>query len=459
MSVSPFCDINSAHPRKGEAYAQVRTQSGKSFLAYWNRPKLFLQTRSKPASHLRAFDCKFKMSGISPTLGRGKRMRRQAGTQSEKSSLACQNRPKLFLQPRSKPASHLRALDHKFKISGISLTLGRGKRRQKGTQTGKSSLACQNRPKLVLQNPSKPASQLRALNWAKKAYRDFFNPRAEEAHTQAGPQSVKILLACQNRPKPVLQTSSKPASHLRALDQPRKVSGILSTLGGREHMRSQGPRVRKFYFLARISPKKDLQTYSKPASHLHALDQQKKCLKIRQTQVGGSAYAGRAPKCQNFAGFLESAQSCSADSQQACESFARVRSARKRVLGFLSTLSRRERMRKQSPKMSKFYWLVRIGPDLFCSLPASLRVICTRYIGQKKVSEFLSTLERSQRVHRQGPKVSKFYQLARIGPNLFCRLPASLRVIWVRQIGKKMCREFRQFQVGGSACAGSAPEC
>ena len=30
---------------------------------------------SKPASHLRALDRKFKVSGISPTLGRGKRMR------------------------------------------------------------------------------------------------------------------------------------------------------------------------------------------------------------------------------------------------------------------------------------------------------------------------------------------------------------------------------------------------
>ena len=69
--------LNFAHPRQGQAHAQVRTKIGKSFLAFQNRPKLFLQTCSKPASYLRASHRKLKVLRISPTLGRRKRMRRQ----------------------------------------------------------------------------------------------------------------------------------------------------------------------------------------------------------------------------------------------------------------------------------------------------------------------------------------------------------------------------------------------
>ena len=69
--------------------SQAGTQSGKSLLAYQKRPKTVLQTHNKPASHLRALDRKLKASGISPTLGRRKRMRSQALTQGGKSLLAC----------------------------------------------------------------------------------------------------------------------------------------------------------------------------------------------------------------------------------------------------------------------------------------------------------------------------------------------------------------------------------
>ena len=33
-------------------------------------------------------------------------------------------------------------------------------------------------------------------------------------------------------------------------------------------------------------------------------------------------------------------------------------------------------MRRQGPKVRKVCWLVRIGPNFFCRLAASLRVIC-----------------------------------------------------------------------------------
>ena len=61
------------HAREGETHAQVCTQSGKRCLAFWNRPKLFLQTHSKPLSHFQALDRKLKASRTSRTLGRGKR--------------------------------------------------------------------------------------------------------------------------------------------------------------------------------------------------------------------------------------------------------------------------------------------------------------------------------------------------------------------------------------------------
>ena len=51
----------------------------------------------------------------------------QAATQGEKRLLACQNQPKVKLQTRTRPASHLRALDRKLKVSGIIPTLGQGK--------------------------------------------------------------------------------------------------------------------------------------------------------------------------------------------------------------------------------------------------------------------------------------------------------------------------------------------
>ena len=50
-------------------------------------------------------------------------------------------------------------------------------------------------PKKVLQTPSKPASYLHALD-LQKSVRNFVNPRWEGALVQAETQSAKILLAC-----------------------------------------------------------------------------------------------------------------------------------------------------------------------------------------------------------------------------------------------------------------------
>ena len=65
-------------------------QTGQSFLTLWNRRKLFLQTRSKPASHLQALDRDLKAWQTSHTLGREKHMRRQGPrVHSHPQSLAC----------------------------------------------------------------------------------------------------------------------------------------------------------------------------------------------------------------------------------------------------------------------------------------------------------------------------------------------------------------------------------
>ena len=56
-------------------------------------------------------------------------------------------------------------------------------------------------------------------------------------------------------------------------------------------------------------------------------------------------------------------------------------------------------MRRQGPKVRKVCWLVRIGPNFFCRLAASLRVIFERYIAKKRDSNF--ALLRSEEAHAQ----------------------------------------------------------
>ena len=47
-------------------------------------------------------------------------MRSQARSQSGNNLLACQNGPKVVLKTCSKPASHLRALDHKLSVWNLT---------------------------------------------------------------------------------------------------------------------------------------------------------------------------------------------------------------------------------------------------------------------------------------------------------------------------------------------------
>ena len=108
------------HFRLDQAHAQGETQSFKSFLSLWNRPKLVLQTLGKVAFLLHSLDRKLKVPG---TFGhfRSDQAHAQGETQSSKSLMALWNRPKLTLQTLGRLAIRLQALDRKLNVPG---TLG-----------------------------------------------------------------------------------------------------------------------------------------------------------------------------------------------------------------------------------------------------------------------------------------------------------------------------------------------
>ena len=89
-----------------QAHAQGEAQSSKSFLALWNGPKLVLQTFGKLAIRLQALDRKVNVPG---TVGhfRSDQAHTQGESQSSKSFLALWNRPKLVLQTVGKLAIRL----------------------------------------------------------------------------------------------------------------------------------------------------------------------------------------------------------------------------------------------------------------------------------------------------------------------------------------------------------------
>ena len=105
------------HFRSNKAHGHREAQSSKSFLALRNRPKLVLQTLSKLAIRLQAFDRKLKVPG---TFGhfRSDQAHAQGETQSSKSFLAFWNRLKLILPTLGKLAIRLQALNRKLNIPG-----------------------------------------------------------------------------------------------------------------------------------------------------------------------------------------------------------------------------------------------------------------------------------------------------------------------------------------------------
>ena len=84
------------HFTSDQAHAQGETQSSKSFLALWNRPKLVLQTLGKLAIRLQVLDRKLNVPGTFEHF-RSDQAHWQGETQSLKSFLPLWNRPKLVL--------------------------------------------------------------------------------------------------------------------------------------------------------------------------------------------------------------------------------------------------------------------------------------------------------------------------------------------------------------------------
>ena len=213
------------HFNSDQGHAQGEAQSSKSFLALWNRPKLVLQTLGKLAIRLQSLDRKLN---VPATFGhfRSDQAHAQEEAQSSKSFLALWNRPKLFLQTLGKLAIRLEALDCKLNVPGTFAHFRSDQAHAQGeVQSSKSFLALWNRPKLVLQSLGKLAIRLQALDPKLNVPGTFGHFRSDQAHAQGEAQSFKNFLAIWNRPKLVLQTLGNLGIRLQALDPKLIVPG------------------------------------------------------------------------------------------------------------------------------------------------------------------------------------------------------------------------------------------
>ena len=207
------------HFRSDQAHAQRKSQSAKSFLALWTRPKLVLQTLGKLAIRLQALDRKLN---VPKPFGhfRSDQAHAQRKAQSAKSFLALWTRPKLVLQTLGKLAIRLQKLDRKL---NVLRTFGQFRSDQAHAQgkaeSAESFLALWNRPKLVQQTLRKLAIHLHKLERKLNVPLTFGHFRSEQAHAQRKAQSAKSFLALWNRLKLVLQTLGKLAIRLQALDR------------------------------------------------------------------------------------------------------------------------------------------------------------------------------------------------------------------------------------------------
>ena len=183
------------HFRSDQAHAQGKVQSSKSFLALWNRPKLVLKTLGNLAIRLQALDPKLNVPG---TFGhfRSDQAHAHWETQSSKSFLALWNRPKLVLQTLGKLAIRLQALDCKLNVPGTFGHFRSDQAHAQGdVQSSQSFLALWNRPKLVLQTLGKLAIRLQALDRKLNVPGTFGHSRSDQAHAQGEAQSSKSFLA------------------------------------------------------------------------------------------------------------------------------------------------------------------------------------------------------------------------------------------------------------------------
>ena len=95
-------------------------------------------------------------------------------------------------------------------------------------QSSKSFLALWNRPKLVLQTLSKLAIRLQALDRKLNVPGTFGHFRSDQPLAQGEADSSKSFLALWNRPKLILQTLGKLPIRLQALDPKLNVPGTFA---------------------------------------------------------------------------------------------------------------------------------------------------------------------------------------------------------------------------------------
>ena len=221
---------------------------------------------------LQALDGKLNVPG---TFGhfRSEQAHAQGEAQSSKIFLALWNRPKLVLQTLGKLAIRLQALDGKLNVPG---TFGHFRSDQAHAQLEAQSfkifLALWNRPKLVLQTLSKLAIRLQALDRKLNVPGTFGHFTSDQAHAQGEAQSSKSFLALWNRSKLVLQTLGKLAIRLQALDGKLNVPGTFGHFRS-DQAHAQGEAQSSKIFLALWNrPKLVLQTLGKLAIRLQALD-------------------------------------------------------------------------------------------------------------------------------------------------------------------------------------------
>ena len=258
------------HFRSDQAHAHGESQSSKSFLALWIRPKLVLQTLGKLAIRLQALDRKLNVPGPFGHF-RSDQAHAHGESQRSKSFLALWIRPKLVLQTLGKLAIRLQALDRKLNVPGPFGHFRSDQAHAHGeSQSSKSFLALWIRPKLVLQTLGKLAIRLQALDRKLNVPVTFAHFSSDQATAQGDAQSSKSFLPLWNRPKLVLQTLGKLAIQLQALDRKLNVPGTFGHSRS-DQAHAQGEAESSKSFLALWNrPKLVLQTLGKLAIRLQA---------------------------------------------------------------------------------------------------------------------------------------------------------------------------------------------
>ena len=153
-------------------------------------------------------------------------------------------------------------------------------------------MALWNRPKLVLQTLSKLAICLQALDFKLNVPRTFGHFKSDQAHAQGEAHSTKSFLALYNRPKLVLQTLGKLAIPLQPLDPKLNVPQTFGHFrSDQAHALGEAQSAKSFFALWN-PPQLALHTAGKLAIRLQALD-----CKLNVSRTFGHFRSNQAHAC------------------------------------------------------------------------------------------------------------------------------------------------------------------